>query len=414
MTSKPLVLVALYGLGEIIGNAGSDISVNFWISSFAEGAANFTILLLSAVFYVVLIVPVWAICYRLAQRRDPSVTGALVRNWLGDAKNRVLMVLLVASDVAVNVFGTYAAGHIPVLVQVVLKALEPLLCWMLSCIVWKGAYCRWSLLLIFPSCAVALAAGGVVMETWIMLRESSGSSKSYGTFWISMYCLRVVSSAVYNVVQGTLMRHNTTRIEKLVLINRDSLDDHVEPAGRQRVHAALLSLTVLLFDALGSLLVVLLVGPSIDTISYASWGSSSTVSDAWSNFGSGAACVGSLARCPNNLWYAIGTNAAWVVVYFVDTQLNECSPALNSLLNMLASPLTSLLLIACPALDLWDSARHGGESVALQVGGAVLMTISVVLFYHYEQRKDSIPRKEGSDDAESQNVDISPLMRINE
>lgn len=110
-------------------------------------------------------------------------------------------------DLSINIFGTYAAGHIPVMLQVILKSAEPFLCWLLSCLVWRGEYTQKSFLLVaLPTVAMFMAAGAVVAETWIALQAAS--EKTNVAFWVSIFGLRVLSSAAYNVSQGTLMRRN--------------------------------------------------------------------------------------------------------------------------------------------------------------------------------------------------------------
>lgn len=388
MTLIHPVRIAVLGLLEVVGNSASDITVNFWLDSFVTGtAANFTVLLLSAVFYVAFIIPLAVlIWYRrradhVSRAQDQAVPSRpeLFFSFFRDRTNCILVLLLAIADVAVDVFGTYAAGHIPVLVQVVLKAAEPLVCWALSCLVWRGAYTKLSFLLILPSVSLIIAAGGVVAETWLVLKAEQ-QTKSSVSFWIGMYTMRVVGSAVYNVVQGTLMRRNSDRF----------CEERSGERGAPRyVHnnKLLLSVTILSCDALLSLVLILALGPALDTISHAGWGTSDSVAAAWTNFGAGAACVANLNECPNNLWFALATNGAWSGVYIVDSFLNEASPALNSLMNMLGSPATSLLLIVFPSLNLWSSVERSSTNIALQIGGVVLLTVSVVLFYQYETRK---------------------------
>jgi hypothetical protein len=406
-SSSVWLKVGFLGILEVLGNGASDVSINFWLRSFRVGAADFTVLLMSAMFYAMMIVPVclglWA--HKLHHHRSHSDVSlhqqqvsplALLRSFFGNRWNMFWLAAVTFCDLSINIFGTYAAGHIPVIIQVILKAAEPLLCWLLSCFVWRGAYSQRSLLLVaLPTAAMVAAAGGVVAETWFALQVNK--DKSNVTFWVVMYIIRVAASAAYNVAQGTLMRRNRALFCGVSTAEGcgggSSAEGHVvlqsdEEMPRQTSsNALLLSSTILALDAFVSLIVLVAVGPFLDTIAYAGWGSSHSVADAWVNFSSGVSCVFSLSECQNNLWFALITNGAWVVVYVVDTFLNEASPALNSLMNMLSSPLTTVVLVLFPALDLGASVRRDTSSVLLQCGGIALMLTSVVLFYKYERCK---------------------------
>jgi hypothetical protein len=474
--------MGLLGSLEILGNGSSDVSINFWLRAFPVGAADFTVLLLSGMFYALLMVPLCAVMWARAFRRDakqrhgcttphesqasiPSETSdALMTSYLhhnGDQRpsqapsrhrteepmvesapptarlmlmslfcdktNIMWMCLVTLCDLSINIFGTYAAGHIPVMLQIILKSAEPFLCWVLSCLVWRGEYTQKSFLLVaLPTVAMCIAAGAVVAETWIALQAAS--EKTNVTFWVTVFGLRVLSSAAYNVSQGTLMRRNrlvfgrlvdpiehgggTTSVAPpvascLLTPNLSSSQNTQRPpaaaaAEGSKSHMMLLSTTILAVDATMSLLFLLAFGPLIDTITYGAWGSSVSVADAWANFSSGAQCVFSSpinGECPNNLWLALLTNGAWVVVYVVDTFLNEISPALNSLLNMLSSPLTTIFLVVFPSLDLGATLHRDSKTVLLQCLGIVLMCISVGLFFHYERCKSNVIKKKNAPSA---------------
>ncbi|CUE71796.1 transmembrane protein, putative [Bodo saltans] len=431
---------------EILGNGSSDVSINFWLRAFPVGAADFTVLLLSGMFYALLMVPVCAFMWLQAVRRDNTASSSattsitaktLLKSLFCNKTNIMWMCLVTLCDLSINIFGTYAAGHIPVMLQVILKSAEPFLCWLLSCLVWRGEYTQKSFLLVaLPTVAMFMAAGAVVAETWIALQAAS--EKTNVAFWVSIFGLRVLSSAAYNVSQGTLMRRNrlvfgtrcvdnaskadssslsTTEVSSL--LDAESASNRLaapsvqegrnkENRSKGKDHMLLLSTTILAVDATLSLIFLLAFGPLIDTVTYGEWGFSNSVGDAWANFSSGAQCVFSNpfhGECPNNLWLALLTNGAWVVVYVVDTFLNEVSPALNSLLNMLSSPLTTIFLVIFPALDLGATLHRDSKTILLQCLGIVLMCISVGLFVHYERCKSKVMKKMMDDKCRSDSAE---------
>ena len=122
---------------------------------------------------------------------------------------------------------------------------------------------------------------------------------SYIVFWLTMYGLRVVGSAVYNVAQGAFMKQN---YESFVLLhptfnnNNDNDDGTVRDPMLQQMTAVaqqqrrssslwlrsltnrqrhiLLSLICLLVDFLVNFILLMAVGPLLATLSFAGWGDS--------------------------------------------------------------------------------------------------------------------------------------------
>ena len=76
LASPRLLVLLVMGLFEVAGNASSDITFNFWINAFPNGAANFTILYLGALFYFVLVVPATVVWFFV--RRHDSGPRALL------------------------------------------------------------------------------------------------------------------------------------------------------------------------------------------------------------------------------------------------------------------------------------------------------------------------------------------------
>ena len=626
MVLTPLLYRSLLAVLEVAGNAASDISANFWVDSFGPTfSGNFTILVLSNVWsilvtlfgLIVLVMSVRCSVVKLLRKGDESKTdqatsqqkqsllnaesieeaeapetlhesvevqssaaaaasfdtrrqsSPLLQSLFRSRTNLISLSAVALADFSINLFGTYAAGHVPVVDQVIMKSMEPLLCFLLYTAVWRAEDTKlilralsegraqlgwtsskrnplvvqsqrmatqavqrneeeeqekevtlmmapfegssdtideivddvaagqrqaitvvsylepvqrlysvflslcvggtgeqqlqpeqstasvnnssrlmnhkqqqanrafqhtWIILFIGPFLSLLVAALGIVAAMWSTLQkekeEQSQNSTayerkySYIVFWLTMYGLRVVGSAVYNVAQGAFMKQN---YESFVLLQptpnnddvtvRDPTLQQLTPVVQQqrsssslwlrsltdRQRHILLSLICLLVDFLVNFILLMAVGPLLDTISFAGWGDSDSESDSWDNLRGGMQCVfnggGSRSNstmssgsnsnvlpssCSNCIWYALITNLSWVVVYMADSFLNEMSPALNSIVNMLTGPVTVFVLLMFPALNVQGEQKHTTEQVELQVAAAVCVTVSLGLFVWFD------------------------------
>ena len=375
MTPKLLLLLAM-GLFEVVGNASSDITFNFWLDAFPDGAANFTILYLSALFYFLLVVPL-TVAWFIWRRHDRGPRRFLRERRLANAG---MLTVTALCDVFIDVFGTYAAGHVPIVIQLVLKSSEPLVCWAMTAVLWRRRHGRW-LDLLFPFAAFAACAAGLTAEMWISLEHSE--EKEHQGFWIAVFGLRVLCSAGYNVSQAKFLRDNAESFRPDDALDEGSTRQHHRKGFSSRL---LLNFISLSGDFAVSLVFYTCLGPLVDTIKFDGWGSSSSVRQAWASFGAGARCVGSPALCPNNLTYAVVTNLAWCFVYIADTFLNELCPALNSMVNMLSGPLAALIVIAVPALSLGEASHSSTKNAVLQLAALAFLVLGLVLFAIYERR----------------------------
>lgn len=399
-------MVATFGMVEVSGNSASDILFNFWIRSFSFGAANFTILYISELFCFIAVVPgtlLWYVC------RSHETDRQLRPFFLNYKSVGSCIVCMALSDFGIDVFGTYAAGHVPVVLQVVLKAFEPVVCLGLSLVVFRqptsvaapqpvddathllhaASVNSPKIVWVPPNRRPWTAVGAIVCTAagaFIGARTAMehSSEKQHATFWVAVFACRVFCSASYNVAQGKLMRDNVKYF----------------PTHRLRF---LLGLTTLAGDFTLTLLMMTLFGPLIDTIRVYGWGASSSYEAAWGNFRLGVQCVTSDSRCPNNGWYMLVINTLWVLVYVADFFLNEISPALNSALNMLSTPVTQLVLMVFPGWSLGEKSANfdnAGE-VASQVVSVCCIVAGVALFFIYESKR-TLPREEDA------GADITP------
>lgn len=666
MSFPSLLYRAILALLEISGNTASDVSVNFWIDSFGSTfSGNFTILVLSNVWSIVVACSalIALLLFVLVSSRKSSSSSSstlphhqpsspqtveesfqaalqsnssnvtqreededenaetppqcTLRSLFFSRVNLLCLVSVSLADFSINLFGTYAAGHVPVVDQVIMKSMEPLLCFLLYTAVWRAedtklifralsegrarlwwhpddvtvrgeggeggvvyrgendeeqhfgggeegiapcscgnaehpqhqfsefaseaevicyfeplyrflrflritrddrttaayrdgdssslavpltfttsdrekktlvpeemvvendnrfysptksfsrrfhvAFRRtWVILFLGPLLSLLVAALGVVAAMWSTLQKENQAKEadaeafdrrfSYVAFWLTMYGLRVVSSAAYNVAQGAFMKYNYgTFVEQMKekpkqraemipdeCVPRNSSSSTQESEGERRsscpsVHSEtvirtrrtssssllnrlsvtnwtkrqrhlLLSLLCLLFDFSINFVLLMSFGPLLDTISFAGWGDSDSVSDSWNNLHGGMKCVfyttpsasaptssssGSMdlpSTCKNCLWYALITNVAWVVVYMADSFLNEMSPALNSIVNMMTGPVTVFALLVFPSLNVYGGGvdKDSAEQVELQVAAAVCVIVSLGLFVWFD------------------------------
>jgi hypothetical protein len=371
-----LLLLLIMGFLELAGNSSSDITFNFWIDAFPQNLADFTILYLSAVFYFILVVPATLLWFWV-RRNDCGPQYLISKN--KRAVNIALLAVTALCDVCIDVFGTYAAGHVPVAMQLVLKSAEPIVCWLLTSLLWRRKHARW-LDFLFPMAAFGACGAGLTAEMWISLQHSE--EKTNQGFWIGVFALRVTCSAGYNVAQAKFIRDNAEAFNDEKDCGDGSLVATASERKRRFTQRLLLNFVSLAGDFSISLCFYTLLGPSIDTIRLYGWGSSATVGEAWSNFGDGVRCVG---WCSNNLAYALATNIAWCLVYVADTFLNELCPALNSIVNMLSGPIATLAIIAVPSWSLGE-VNSSAANVAAQLAAIACLIVGLLLFAIYERR----------------------------
>lgn len=109
------------------------------------------------------------------------------------------------------------------------------------------------------------------------------------------------------------------------------------------------------------------------------WGNSTTVHSTWTNFMYGTHCVFTI---PDNFCYAFLFTLGFIMSYVGAAYLNYYSAATCTIISNLSSPLTALLLIAAPRLNVVDEVAIPWYYNALAV---VLLAVAAMLYVVWEE-----------------------------
>ncbi|CAD2222658.1 hypothetical protein AGDE_11921 [Angomonas deanei] len=107
------------------------------------------------------------------------------------------------------------------------------------------------------------------------------------------------------------------------------------------------------------------------------YGGSRSVAEAFLHFKDGLRCVW---YCPNNLQCCIGYSAGFVGVYVGAAYLNQYSVTLCSMVSQLSGPVTALLLVLVPALNVEEQLAPWWVSVL----SVLLMTVGTFIYVMWE------------------------------
>ena len=401
------MLYVVWGIvssGKVAGNTAANISFNFWLKSFSFGAAEFTILVLSGIFYVLMFLPIAIGLWFYARKK---LGRAFALKELVEPKAMKLLVGIGFADAWIDFASTYAAGHVAVLTQAFAKSVEPLLTWVLEIIflrkrglaeeggvmtrLWRAWGCSMLLLVSF-----SLSALGMCVHLYKKYEDRT--TASFHLWYTLLYMTSIAAASCYNIVQGAYMRAYNRSGRQLAQAEEaskiaapsvsiqceDGSESHslIDQAPHPHPPAYLVSGVVLAADMIVNCIVTLLIGSFIDAIP--DFGSSSSVGAAWTNLGDGIRCVG---ECRHNLVYALITFGGWAIAYVADTVLNQLSPPLSSMVAQLSGPTQAMVLLIVPSWNLGAAASNNTKSWLLDMLSFVLMLAGAVLFGLHETRR---------------------------
>jgi hypothetical protein len=129
----------------------------------------------------------------------------------------------------------------------------------------------------------------------------------------------------------------------------------------------------------GFAMVLTIVLLPLDAIPW--FGSSKSIDQTWGHFTDGLECV--YWRCDHSLVYGAIYTTGYFLTYIGNAYLNHFAPTVNSLTVQLSGPLTALLLLVAPSLNvdletpLWYQ----------QISAAVLICVAGVCFTVWERRQ---------------------------
>lgn len=108
------------------------------------------------------------------------------------------------------------------------------------------------------------------------------------------------------------------------------------------------------------------------------FGGSDSISDAIKNLDEGMDCV---LHCPRNLRYCLLYSTGFVLVYIAAAYLNRYSVTLCSMVSQLSGPITALLLIAFPKLNV-----SGDESAwYVSVFAILMLSCGTVIYVYWDE-----------------------------
>lgn len=354
------VLTLLAALATIGGGLLQNVALNFWVQNFINNATGgvFTVLISSSIFYVVvfLVSFLGALVFakqRIVLRRF-SLHAAAVIGGIG------------FFDAANGVFVVFAVAHVPQLLQVIFACLITVFTVLLTPLCMLGVpkpqpagkeektislTTGLSMLLLTAACVV------VALPDFSQGTRTDGNppeSASDRMWWSLIYSGAMIPGALYNILQGRFIRISDC--------------DPRPTAGA--AHAASMA------EVLLAKFFVLLAGCAVQLVAmflffpldWAPWfGEFPDRRSAESGLSSGFACI---AHCQGNFTYFVLFNLGYSVSYVGGLALNVLSPNFSSLVGQLVAPVSGILLILFPSLNVQY------ESVQLPF---VLASLSMIL-----------------------------------
>ncbi|KPA73648.1 hypothetical protein ABB37_09780 [Leptomonas pyrrhocoris] len=108
------------------------------------------------------------------------------------------------------------------------------------------------------------------------------------------------------------------------------------------------------------------------------FGGSDSLREVWQNLDDGVDCV---LHCPRNLRYCLLYSMGFVLVYIASAYLNRYSVTLCSMVSQLSGPITALVLIAFPALNMTGDAAPWYVSVF----AVVLLSCGTIIYVYWDE-----------------------------
>ena len=108
------------------------------------------------------------------------------------------------------------------------------------------------------------------------------------------------------------------------------------------------------------------------------FGGSDSIREVWQNLDDGVDCV---LHCPKNLRYCLLYSMGFVLVYIAAAYLNRYSVTLCSMVSQLSGPITALVLIAFPSLNMTGDAAPWYVSVF----AVVLLSFGTIIYVYWDE-----------------------------
>ena len=264
--------------------------------------------------------------------------------WMGDHEGILILVVIGMLDATAGMLSAYSVQHVPVVLQLTLNASSTIVTYLFHRLLYRQTALpmSWILALAFTflligvACAIApqVLAGG----TW---------NTYLNVPWLLLYVLSVICPCIYMVLQGRFLSR---------------FQDKVNPESAK--------IAVLTGDFCVQLVITICYFP----LDFAPWfGMQSDAGDSWSGFVEGVRC---LLTCRWTglyfLVYTFGFFGGRIIGLF----LSLYSPTMQAFLNQLCAPVTSLLLILFPILNVYG-AEH---SLAWSLASFACLCVSPVLY----------------------------------
>lgn len=376
-----ILWVALLSIFVIVGQGMQLIFLNYWLREYPADHPpdNYTTFFISSLFFPVVFI-IWTIGYIIVKR--PKHYG-----FIWNMRGCIIILLIGTMDTVNSILAIYSADRASEIVEAVFSSLSPPLTAIVTRFLLnekRNPKNKWFLI------AMILSIIGVIVgSTYEFIHSSTDDS----VWWTFVFLLSIPPNAFLNVWQAKYM----------ILFTKDpEFEDHIiQRHLKDNSDSNLPSGEVLPEGSVGELcpepsyqsvgkygsgdfepelvhkevkytamsqgndtfvkLWVLVGGTSVQFIqtvmllpadALPGWGGSDSVSDAAKNLGNG---IDAFFTYENNFIYGALYSFGFILTYIGAAYLNHYSATLCAMITELASPLTALLLVIVPSINLSGS-----------------------------------------------------------
>lgn len=373
---SPLTLISAFVCAVLViaGNAATIVSINFWLQELSDrpGAQLAILGVTNALYAFIFLATLAAYAGRFG---CAEIYAALRWNgrsgWAPRARMASALAAVGFLDIAENFVSLYATPATPVILQALLQCTIPFFTLLQSVAAIPGERKK-NFRSPFLAVAMLLLVCGVIVASW----ESIASATAIGretsqVCWILVY---VLSCAIY----GSWSVSQRVCLDRLA-VNAASTEAPSTARTTWRT-SVLHKITLLAGDTCFQLLFTFALLP-FDALPW--FGGSASVSDTWSNFSAG---VTAIFASKASVSYGAIFSAGYILTYFGEVWLTEHSPTLSTIVLQASSPVTAVLLMVAPVLNVQPSA--GGATMwVTQVSGFFLLLGATVMYELWERRQ---------------------------
>jgi hypothetical protein len=395
MPAMQLLFVSFLIFLVTAGNAMQLISMNFWLQHFGRKSniGPYTTLAVSGVVFF-LFFACWTIPYLILKR------PCLKFFW---HKEGLIMLIVIGFFDCINSWmAIYATPGTPEVLQALFNSLQPLWTCICTKILMKDQRIymnRW----VVP--AFALMVIGICIASTPEFSGGLGGSGN-SIWWMLIFFASVPTQSIYNVLQSMYMvkytkeerehlreertksqiSHGEDAAEKPRSEKAKLLDDGhghgpeavADVEAHHQGEDTTVKLVMLTGDTLFQGLFTFLLLPA-DALPW--FGNSANVSQSWDNFVYGIKCLG---ECHLNAVLCLIYSCGFVFIYVGSAYLNHYSATLCSMIGQLASPVTALILVIIPALNV----NQGSTAWYYSVLAIILLTVGSILYSIWEEMEE--------------------------